>query len=75
MPIYEYRCQECGEKFEILQGINEIPACKNCGGSELTRLLSPINPIMGKGGSSSGSSGSCCGAVNPCSNPKSCCGQ
>ena len=75
MPIYEYKCKGCGERFELLQGINETPVCNNCGSKDLTRLLStPARPVIGKSSNPWGS-GSCCGATNPCSNPKSCCGQ
>ncbi|MDI6793769.1 MAG: zinc ribbon domain-containing protein [bacterium] len=74
MPIYEYKCESCNEKFELLQGINEALECKRCGSKELTRLLStPARPIMG-GSSNPGDSGTCCGLTNPCSDPRSCCG-
>jgi len=35
MPIYEYRCKECGEHFERRQTVNEGPLtiCDKCGGS------------------------------------------
>ena len=29
MPIYEYKCQKCGRRYEAFQGINE-PDLKNC---------------------------------------------
>lgn len=29
MPIYEYKCQNCGRQYESFQGINE-PDLKNC---------------------------------------------
>jgi putative FmdB family regulatory protein len=34
MPIYEYRCLDCGTHIEKRQGINEDPLkiCENCGG-------------------------------------------
>ncbi len=35
MPIYEYRCQDCGEKFEkLVRGNSGQPelTCPNCGG-------------------------------------------
>lgn len=32
MPIYEYRCSECGNDFERIQKINApAPACPKCG--------------------------------------------
>lgn len=74
MPIYEYKCKECGESFELLQQMNDTPACKNCGSEDLTRLLSaPARPVMA-GGNTTGSSDLCCGMTNPCSDPKRCCG-
>ena len=29
MPIYEYRCDQCGHQFEVLQKISDAPV-KNC---------------------------------------------
>lgn len=35
MPIYEYKCQQCGGEFEVFQGISSPPvkSCKFCKGS------------------------------------------
>ena len=30
MPIYEYECKKCGERFEVLQGFND-DSLKRCG--------------------------------------------
>lgn len=42
MPLYEYRCTECGDVFEVLQKVTDEPlkVHKNCGGP-VERLLSP----------------------------------
>jgi putative FmdB family regulatory protein len=44
MPIYEYRCLECGEKFEkLVRSMNnpEIELkCPECGGQKVEKLLS-----------------------------------
>ncbi|HJR06016.1 MAG TPA: FmdB family zinc ribbon protein [Pyrinomonadaceae bacterium] len=34
MPIYEYSCQKCGARLEVMQKITDKPLkrCKNCGG-------------------------------------------
>lgn len=42
MPLYEYRCSNCGEKFEIIQKSTDAPLknCPNCGGV-LKKLFSP----------------------------------
>jgi putative FmdB family regulatory protein len=44
MPIYEYRCQECGEKFEKFVRSMKNPGpetrCPKCGGQKVEKLLS-----------------------------------
>src|SRR5438309_9528526 len=44
MPIYEYRCADCGKRpsifFKSLTAVEESPACPLCGGRHLTRLIS-----------------------------------
>jgi putative FmdB family regulatory protein len=42
MPLYEYRCQDCGETIETIQKVSDSPLseCEACGGT-LERLLSP----------------------------------
>jgi len=42
MPIYEYECNDCGNRFEVLQGVNEKPdlKCDNCKGGDIRRILS-----------------------------------
>lgn len=55
MPIYEYRCQTCGRRLELLQGVGrqspEPPQCPHCGGTALTRVMSaPFVPRTGAKG-------------------------
>ena len=42
MPIYEYKCQECGFQTEMLQKISDPPAvnCPACGADSLKKLVS-----------------------------------
>ena len=42
MPIYEYRCDECGAQKEILQRISDAPltVCPECGKPALKKLVS-----------------------------------
>ncbi len=41
MPIFEYRCRDCGAKFEkILSSAARAVTCKNCGSPHLEKLLS-----------------------------------
>ncbi|MCS6953781.1 MAG: FmdB family zinc ribbon protein [Bryobacterales bacterium] len=42
MPLYEYRCETCGDVFEVMQKAAEAPLAvhEGCGG-RLERLISP----------------------------------
>jgi putative FmdB family regulatory protein len=40
VPIYEYQCEKCASQFELLVRGGERPACPNCGGRKLDKLLS-----------------------------------
>jgi putative FmdB family regulatory protein len=42
MPIYEYRCGECGHQQEFLQKVSDAPLveCPKCHKPGLTKLLS-----------------------------------
>jgi putative FmdB family regulatory protein len=45
MPIYEYECARCGERFEELVAAGEVAvACPSCGAAETRRLLSNVSP-------------------------------
>ncbi|MGC8786870.1 MAG: FmdB family zinc ribbon protein [Anaerolineae bacterium] len=50
MPIYEYRCNECGEKFEkwlrSMSAANDI-CCPRCGSRNVEKAIS----LFGKSGS------------------------
>ena len=42
MPIYEYRCNHCEHRLEMLQKISDEPAktCPECGEESLIKLVS-----------------------------------
>ena len=40
MPIYEYECRGCEHRFEQVVLPTTTPACPECGGQDLERLLS-----------------------------------
>jgi len=45
MPIYEYRCQDCGKKsaFLTLSVSSKLePKCKHCGGTNMKKLVSRV---------------------------------
>lgn len=51
MPLYEYTCSACQQQFEVLVRGDERPACPECGGTRLEKLLSV--PAAHTGGSKS----------------------
>ena len=42
MPLYEYRCSQCGSVFELIQKVEEPPLkkCLKCGG-DVHKIISP----------------------------------
>ena len=44
MPIYEYRCTDCGHRLEALQRLADAPmrVCPACGKESLTKLMSAV---------------------------------
>jgi putative FmdB family regulatory protein len=59
MPIFEYKCKQCGHTMEVLQrGSRSSPGrCERCGGKTLQKLFSTFS--TGQGSSSADSGGSC----------------
>jgi len=57
MPLYEYRCRSCGERFEVLQRLGADGhglQCPRCDEPEPQRMLSTFAaqvPSNGGGGS------------------------
>ncbi len=51
MPLYEYRCTQCGHHFEKIQSFNADPetACPKCGGSLQRPLTAPALQFKGAG--------------------------
>lgn len=69
MPIYEYRCKACGATSEYLIGMgkDENMACKECGSTELERILSVASFMDGISGHAPGRT--CCGREERCTTP------
>ena len=67
MPLYEYRCADCGAEFEELAGADETPACPSCHSTHTIRLLSACShqgccaPRGNYSPSSLGGGGGCAG--------------
>ena len=62
MPLYEFVCRPCKDKFEVLTSPSKMSEarCPRCGSGNVKRVFSPFySPRSGSG--SSGGSGSCAG--------------
>jgi putative FmdB family regulatory protein len=44
MPLYDYHCKACDSEFELLVRASTVPACPQCGSTDLERAVSRIAP-------------------------------
>ena len=51
MPIYEYQCQSCGKRTELLQRMDDPPlaTCPECGGEVKKLVSAPAVQFKGSG--------------------------
>ena len=52
MPLYEYQCEACGQRFEVIQKFSDAPvsSCARCGKGPVRQLLSsPAIQFKGSG--------------------------
>ena len=52
MPLYEYQCEDCGERFERIRKFSDPPLderCPKCGGPIRKLISSPAIQFKGKG--------------------------
>lgn len=51
MPLYEYQCQECGEKTEVVRRFDDAPLtiCSSCGGTLKKLISAPAIQFKGSG--------------------------
>jgi putative FmdB family regulatory protein len=66
MPLFEYECRACGKAFEHFSSGDSRPACPDCDGRALRKLLSVFAVFSSDGGgvrtkvtAGEGSCGSC----------------
>jgi len=64
MPIYEYQCPKCNQRFEHLVRGDETVKCPKCGSKDLTKLLSTPSVSVKTSGAKD---------MPPCGNPNACC--
>jgi putative FmdB family regulatory protein len=44
MPIFEFKCEECGIRFEELTAAGASAPCPRCGAEQTRRLYSEVAP-------------------------------
>lgn len=51
MPLYEYQCDACAHRFEVIQQYKDAPiaVCPKCGGAVKKLLSSPAIQFKGTG--------------------------
>lgn len=51
MPLYEYRCEQCGEQFEVIQKFADEPLTRHekCGGAVHRLVSAPALQFKGSG--------------------------
>ena len=51
MPLYEYQCDACAHRFEVIQKFSDSPVdvCPKCGGAVKKLLSSPAIQFKGTG--------------------------
>src|SRR6188508_179869 len=51
MPLYEYQCEKCAHRFEVIQKFSDAPiaVCPKCGGPVVKLLSSPAIQFKGSG--------------------------
>jgi len=74
MPIYEYQCENCGKRTEILHKRleeKEPIICPNCGSTEMKKLISLpfINTNSPLDVGKKKAPTTCCGSDTPCATP------
>jgi len=68
MPIYEYRCNDCGEDFEKLVFGNATVRCPRCNSESVKKRLSTfgMRGVENKGGGTSGCSSCSSSSCSTC---------
>jgi len=60
MPVYEYRCKDCGEDFDLFVRSatqQKTPTCPRCGSTKVKKVVS----LFGLSGGGTGGGADSCG--------------
>ena len=67
MPIYEFRCQNCGKIFEsLVRDSSRTTCCPDCGSERVENLIS-ASYLVKTGSQVPGTT--CCGSTERCDTP------
>lgn len=71
MPVYTYQCENCGVRFERLQGFNDpvLTRCPECNKKSLRKVYTPIGIVFKGSGFYATDHRSPSGAVDRSSKP------
>ncbi len=82
MPLFEFKCSDCGRSSELLIiNTTDIPMCNACGSDNMTKQISAHSSVSGpvKKGLPGMGDTACCGSspgqAQGCAGPGSCCGK
>jgi putative FmdB family regulatory protein len=52
MPVYDYRCTDCGREFIVIESLREHetskPVCPDCSSANVMRVITPVHLQTGK---------------------------
>lgn len=59
MPVYEFQCDDCGEKFSEIRKMGDFTPgkCVSCGSQNVKKIFSGFSSTSSSAGSSCSSSG------------------
>jgi len=66
MPIFEYRCEACGHKFEAILFGAQTPECPQCHTQKLEKQLSTFAVSKSGGSASAAAAAADCGQASCC---------
>ena len=71
MPIYEYACKVCKDRFEYLRPMSDgeaasCPVCGTMSSRVLSLIAAPVAVAVGGGPSAMPAAGGCCGGACGC---------
>ncbi len=80
MPIFEYKCADCGEISEVITfSAKDAPTCGHCKSGNVEKLLSAPSSSPSSGRMPGPGDTACCGSspgqASGCAGPGSCCGS